>query len=388
MPILRLLARLGLDKTGFDAGMAEANKQVGQFGAGLKSQLAGAFAVGAVIAFARETITAAEAVGDLSERLGVSIRDAQQFALAAKTGGADVEYFASKFEKLRAAMAAAKPGENPLGSFGITTQDPSVALKQLATLINNVGLTADQASRFVEIFGKGSGKLINVLGDFDKVKNAPFFSDADVRNAQAISDSWTIMANSAKVIAQRVYSATTVLGNLMFWNAQKKTPGGGVSASALAGAEESFAVREEKAKAHMAIQERILDMERETNEINEKTRRSKLTDAQRLLELKKEEGILRENLRTEKPDETGTFQEGYYMMQKRLAEVMSEEEGFRKKELSRHETIASDQFQRIGAFTGQSASQAQLDISRRQLRSIEEMNKALTSSGILVKGTD
>ena len=102
--IKHLTAVLGLDKTGFDAGIAAAGKQVNQFGAGLKSQLAGAFGATAFIALGRSAIEAADGIDELSERLGVTNKQAQEFSLAAKLGGSGSEFFATKFEKLRKSL--------------------------------------------------------------------------------------------------------------------------------------------------------------------------------------------------------------------------------------------------------------------------------------------
>jgi hypothetical protein len=387
MGLNRLIAYLGLDKTGFDAGLDSAGKSASKFGSALKSQLAGAFTAVAVVSFVRSAISAAEAVGDLSERLGISVDDAQDFGLAAKMGGADIDYMAVKFEKLRAYMAAG----GSLSLFDINTKDVSIAMKQLGNIIETTGFTAEQAVRFVEMFGKGSGKMINILGGMSNASAAIKFSKEDTKNAQALSDAWDSIAKSSQAFLMGAINYSPI-GQLVAELGQRSEKTKTTSdLDAIIAAEKLQEEREADANGWMAIQERIVNLDLQADEINERARIAKLTNQERLLELKEEELKLQEKISLEVPvTDDGIFREEYYKMQKRLAEIGAEIGPLSKvaKTTAGVSSIASDQFQRIGAFTGSAGASAQDARAMRALTYLEQIKAALTSSGIIVKGTD
>jgi hypothetical protein len=387
--LLALIAKLGLDKSGFDAGMDQASKKAASFGSGLKSSLAGAFSVAAVTAFTAGAIEAAEAVGDLSERLGLSLDDAQDFALAAKMGGADVEYLAGKMEKLRAFMA----GGGSLSEFGTETTDVVEAVKKLSEIINDTGLSAQQAVTFVEIFGKGSGKLINVLGDLKMAQHAIKFDKESVRNAQIIGDAWAFAKSSAYALAalKARYSPAGIGLGLLFPANKSKTT---TDTKGITTAEEAVEAKKKRdkeaefaAKVHMDIQDKILKLEKETSEIDKKTRFDKLTDAQKLIDLKREEAELQLGLaRNFGLDDEVT--EKQMEARKRLAEIGAERQDIRKSMVKIHPGVATDEFQKIGAFTNSAGASSQYQVLRQQLSSLDRLRVELTSRGILIRGTD
>lgn len=383
MPIMALWARLGLDKTGFDAGLKSAQRQAGKFGSDLKSQLAGAFTLAAATHLARNIVETAEAAGDLSDRLGVSIKDAQDFGLAAKLGGSDVEYFAAKFERLRAALA--KPGENPLKDFGITTRDPAQALNELADIISTTGLNAQQATKFVEIFGKGSGKLITVLGDLEKAKLALTFSDDDVRTAQEVADLWGVMAQSSKVLALYAARFAPTLQNMAAWVASSPFMVADMVSGKFVEPPKKTELPEVQDEKELNKQkEETLKIEQEIYDLNEKTRRTKIGDSARLVELKQQEKALVTMIAdaTEKNDTL--------LMRRQLAEVQNDITAIENRKTASRipAAIHSDQFGRIGAFTGSAAQQTQVQIAMRNLTELQKLHAALTRQGILVRGTD
>ena len=159
MGLLNLVGRISLDGGPFKQTLQGLKKEASSFGSVLSGQLSGLVGAGAMIGLAKSAIEAADKVDEVAERLGVSTLEAQQFALAAKLGGTEIDFFATKFEKLRDALrSGAAKGENPLAVFGIgATTDPAVAMKGLSDLIIEVGLSAEQSTAFVELMGKGSG---------------------------------------------------------------------------------------------------------------------------------------------------------------------------------------------------------------------------------------
>src|SRR5262245_453523 len=103
MGLLSLIARLGLDKSGFNAGLTAANKQVSKFGGALKSQLAGAFSAAAVIAYTKHLIDFGSKINDTATKLGVGTKELQEYTYAAQQNGAELEDVAKAFKALSAA---------------------------------------------------------------------------------------------------------------------------------------------------------------------------------------------------------------------------------------------------------------------------------------------
>ena len=309
MGLLNLIGRISLDGGPFKQTLQGLKKEASSFGSVLSGQLSGLVGAGAMIGLAKSAIEAADKVDEVAERLGVSTLEAQQFALAAKLGGTEIDFFATKFEKLRDALrSGAAKGENPMAVFGIgATTDPAVAMKGLSDLIIDVGLSAEQSTAFVELMGKGSGKLINVLGDLRNAKGGTlFFSDDDIRNLKTADDLLTKFGNTARVafaklIDPKLGPLTQLLGamginafGVLDKPAQRKAPVD--EAPMLA----DMAAKEEAAKVHMAVQERLLKINKEISTIEEKNRIAGFTDDEMRVDLAlRREEIFKRIARTE-----------------------------------------------------------------------------------------
>ena len=309
MGLLNLVGRISLDGGPFKQTLQGLKKEASSFGSVISGQLSGLVGAGAMIGLAKSAIEAADKIDEVAERLGVSTLEAQQFALAAKLGGTEIDFFATKFEKLRDALrSGAAKGENPMAVFGIgATTDPAVAMKGLSDLIIDVGLSAEQSTAFVELMGKGSGKLINVLGDLRNAKGGTlFFSDDDIRNLKTADDLLTKFGNTARVafaklIDPKLGPLTQLLGamginafGVLDKPAQRKAPVD--EAPMLA----DMAAKEEAAKVHMAVQERLLKINKEISTIEEKNRIAGFTDDEMRVDLAlRREEIFKRIARTE-----------------------------------------------------------------------------------------
>ena len=309
MGLLNLIGRISLDGGPFKQTLQGLKKEASSFGSVISGQLSGLVGAGAMIGLAKSAIEAADKIDEVAERLGVSTLEAQQFALAAKLGGTEIDFFATKFEKLRDALrSGAAKGENPLAVFGIgATTDPALAMKGLSDLIIDVGLSAEQSTAFVELMGKGSGKLINVLGDLRNAKGGTlFFSDDDIRNLKTADDLLTKFGNTARVafaklIDPKLGPLTQLLGamginafGVLDKPAQRKAPVD--EAPMLA----DMAAKEEAAKVHMAVQERLLKINKEISTIEEKNRIAGFTDDEMRVDLAlRREEIFKRIARTE-----------------------------------------------------------------------------------------
>jgi len=396
MAILSLIAKLGLDKTGFDAGMAAAGKQVNTFGAGLKSQLAGAFSAAAFVAFTKNLIEAGDAIDEMSERLNISTQEAQEFSLAAKLGGADSEFFATKFEKLRAALrAGAEKGENPLAAFGIdATTDPTEALNKIAVIISTIGLNAEQAAKFTELMGRGASKMINVLGDLKTAQESGIFTSPDgIRQLKSLSDWFTIAGHNANVFGGRIIEAFKIIASPAIAGFQGKSDwsdDSGTQPPRSATVNEADIIEaqakrikdiEDAAKAHMATQDRILKLEEETASVVERNRVSQLSKEERLNELMLRRASLLRTVRL------AVTEEGKAKANLLLAQNDADINAInnKKEKADKKFGIEESAFGRIGAFTGAAASAS---VSPGQAQQIQQLNKIyelMAAKGIMVK---
>jgi hypothetical protein len=393
MPILSLIAKLGLDKSGFDAGMDSAGKKVSRFGADLKSQIAGGFTLAAFAAITRETIAYADELEKLATRLNVTNQEAQQFAIAAKLGGADTEFFAGKWEKLQKAMAGAGGASgNPFEKFGISldrlkSMNAPKVLQAMADNIQEFGFNADKSIAAMEIFGKGGGKMVNILRDLAQAKSGTLlFSDAEIARLKRADDLMTKLGNNAKVLfANLVGQLSTLKGNMGVLNplVGMLMPDSDIKNKSSIPDGPTMEVSEEAsnaAKAHMKEQDEILKLEEETAKIESRNRFNKLSESEKLNELLKERLTLQENLIDTDPDDIGTA-----MMRKRLAEVNGEILGAEKKKGDAF-SIGESSIGRVGAFTGAASSAAfNASSGQAQLSALIELQRILSTKGIIVK---
>lgn len=167
---LKLIAQLGLDKTGFDAGMAAAGKKTEKFGADFKKSLAGAFATSAIIAFTRHLIESVSQVNDLSERLNVSAEALQAMKYAAEQSGSSMETVAMAFKTLSKARLEAMQDPNSkagqvfsalgIGGAEIKAGNLESIFKRIAAAVQSTDFGASELAMVEELLGRSGGELI------------------------------------------------------------------------------------------------------------------------------------------------------------------------------------------------------------------------------------
>jgi hypothetical protein len=230
MAILSLLARLGLDKSGFDAGMSAATKSVSSFG----KQVAGSFGAAAVAAgvaaLTRSAINYADEMQELSERLSTSTKGAQEWSLAAQLNGKDAEFVASNFQKMEKALNEANLGNKDsvrsLQALGITMAEirsigVDEAMRKAADAINGSGNEAGKSAAMLDLFGKSATKMKVVfqdLGTANKLSGL-FPTDAEVNNVKQAADATDVFFNLLKgYVVQKISPGSilrTMFGTVM-----------------------------------------------------------------------------------------------------------------------------------------------------------------------------
>lgn len=391
MAKLKLIAELGLNKTGFDAGMASAGKQVNKFGSDLKSALAGSFSAAAFLALTNATIEAANAVNDLAERLQIGQQEAQEFALAAKLGGADVAFFAKKFEHMRGVLREAQQaGKNPLSAFGIEfTGDPAKAVRELARAIEQSGVNAAQSAQLVELFGQGAGKMIGVLADLRNANSGTlFFSDDDIASLRDADDLWNKIANNVKVVWAKLINPrygplTQILAKMGIdpFGVNQKDSNPEID-------NEAVAQKEKESRIAELVQRRIIRLEEEAFQLRRRNIEATTGAEERLNQLYKErEGIF---ARVATTAEERAMKERD--MLKNEADIIAlskqpeqSEKAADSEKVRQSHSISETAFGRIGAFTGAAAGAAVPQLLQQQVNHLNAVRDALVSRGITVR---
>jgi hypothetical protein len=218
-----ILARLGLDTTGFRLGIKQAEGTANQFVRNLKGEIAGAFGTGAVIAFAKGVVQAADQIGDLREQTGLTIKEIQDFQAVAGKGGIEFTQLQSFIEKLalarREALDGKKEFQETFSALGIDNAQ-LMQLKNAGDLIRAVGAgiakfnSESQGAILAQLGGIKAGPkmrgVITAIGA-GNIPGERQFSESDVAELSALSDDLSSVYRQAKVFALDLKRVTSFL---------------------------------------------------------------------------------------------------------------------------------------------------------------------------------
>lgn len=161
----------------FETDMARAGKSLDSLNSrasaaavGLKSAfgaLGVGIGVGALAAFAKSGIDAADSLNDMSARLGVSVKDLASFKLAADQSGTSLESVGEGVSRLSKSIGLAEAGNKQLAGalqgLGITARDPKEAFFQLADAVQRIDDPSKRAALLSQVLGKSYGELVPLL---------------------------------------------------------------------------------------------------------------------------------------------------------------------------------------------------------------------------------
>lgn len=212
MAFLSILARFGMDATGFKAGIKQvesASKGLSRdLNSNLKGAIAGAFGTAAIVAAGKATLDYAGQIADLSDRLGVSTDALQEFDFAARLTGTNLETVTGFLEKLSVSREEALQGNDELresfARLGVSLED--LRTKRLDDLTRQIG-RAVQGADAQEIMpllrgigGKSAGALVPTfrMGLEDAAQQArsvgAIISPEDIAALDEIGDRFTVLA--------------------------------------------------------------------------------------------------------------------------------------------------------------------------------------------------
>lgn len=170
-------ATLGVDLVakiaGFEEQMGRASKSVAALdnrfsamAAGFKS-FVGVVSVGGIAAFAKQGIDAADAMNDLADRTGVSVRALAEYQLAATQADTSLEALGKGIQKLSLSIGQAEQGSKEqaeaLRNLGITARDPQQAFEQLADAVANSNDPIKTNADLQKVLGKNYSELLPLL---------------------------------------------------------------------------------------------------------------------------------------------------------------------------------------------------------------------------------
>ena len=402
MPILSLLARLNLDKSQFDAALKKAEHEVEHFGSHIGKQ----FALGAVLLgleqFAHSILEAGAAAKNTADRLGITVQQAQEFALAAKLGGSDIEAFAAKFDKLRASLAGAKvSGEaGPFEAFGIgieelTKMDAAQVLEAIGRSLEHGGFDAAKTDAFFKIFGRGASMMAKALLDLEHAKHGMMFSDAEVENMHSVEHSFLMMGHNLKIAGLRAAEFLIKYGAIV--NTASELTGlpalmrflgiGGNTPSGKRGFKEP-----EEASVDPAIKRRaeavgdIISLEKQAQELSLKNAYDNLTTQEKLNKLYEERSDLlafiqsQEKLGVLDSDAMLTLASAKLRATQAQADIQS-----LSKSTSNRVSAISNPLGGVGAFIGARSYDPSMSLSEIN-QSIKDLDKRLSTYGVAIKG--
>lgn len=145
------------------AALASISKNVGGLQTalgGLGATLGATLTVGGFTAFIKSTIDAADQMNDLSQRIGIAVKDLGTWELAAKSSGTSMESVARGVKGLSAYM---HDHAKELKAAGITATDAGGAMTQLADIFKAMPDGVEKTNLAVKLFGKAGMDLLPMM---------------------------------------------------------------------------------------------------------------------------------------------------------------------------------------------------------------------------------
>ncbi len=165
---LNLEAHIGLDGSGFEAGLKGIERGAERVGETLKGLALASLGVYGIEQAISKTIETATKFDELAQRLGISLQAIQEFGYAAKQSGSDIDALTNFIEKLNTSRIDPKKFGS-FEKFGIT--QPDLANLPVEDLVMKISANVQKRNpqEFVgslrDIGGKGAGQMINMLTD-------------------------------------------------------------------------------------------------------------------------------------------------------------------------------------------------------------------------------
>jgi hypothetical protein len=214
-----LTLKVGVDSAGVQAGLASAERIVGNFTRRMSGALAAGFGASAMIYAGKQAIDLADRFDDLSKRFSVSASSLQLIGNVAKQEGADIDGLnnALKFLGKNAQLAAQEGGGPLLDAFakiGLNARDLK-SLKadeiffRLADAFRSGKLAGEELAVASKLLGRGFEQAIPILKlgreEIERIgKSKGVFSDTTIKQLSQVKDLMEKINNLKTIAAGEV----------------------------------------------------------------------------------------------------------------------------------------------------------------------------------------
>lgn len=194
----------------------QTGQSIGNAFNGIGAKIAGALSVGALGAWVKSAIDAADETSKLAQKVGVATKDIAGLQLAFRQSGAS-DAFAGSMAKLSKAIAEGNKG---LDAMGIKTNDADGSLKSTRQVLGEVADKfagyADGAAKSAlaqELFGKSGAELIpllnggaQALADYDAMaaKLGLTLDEETTKNAEKFNDTLDLIGQGATGVGRQI----------------------------------------------------------------------------------------------------------------------------------------------------------------------------------------
>ena len=188
---------------------------------GLLGGLVPVLTLGGLAAFAKNGIDAADALNDMSQRLGISVKDLASMKLAAEQSGTSLEGVGRGIQRLSRSIGEAEGGNKQmrksLAELGVTARDPREAFFQLADAVKRIDNPSRRAALLSDVIGKSYVELVPLLNQGsealrESARQSEGFADAMARlapDADAFND------DLARLKTEAAGAASVLLTNMV-----------------------------------------------------------------------------------------------------------------------------------------------------------------------------
>lgn len=424
-----LMTFLGMDSSGFNAGLnkaqaqaASAGKRIGSSLAGGAGQLLSAFApaisVAAVAGASKAVLDYAGMIQDLSERTGISTDALQEWDYAMKQTGGSIETAIPFFEKLavakRDAMAGTSAAVLAFQKFGISVKDlGSMGVEEIGTKVADAVKSGDveqlipylrdiggkSAGEMIQAFRTGIGGLRDEAREIGSIIDAEAIAKMDTFNDKIVEVWARLKAGLAVIVTPIVDLITTLLnkveevgafiggfmgsgsinGGLDAVADLKKTKEARAAAAAERGGRGAgFGIGDGATKEAEKSAKELTSLEKQLADVRYKNWYSQLTQEQKIAVQKKKAQLANPyNILEQDPAKRLAMMIEGETAKGELANLMKPE----KKEKLAKENIGIDSLQASGAYVrGDSPMMTPLQQSERHLRELLSIAKTKNST--------
>lgn len=172
---------------------------------GALASIGAGLSIGAFVGWVKSTMDAADAMNDMSQRVGIAVQDLAKYELATKQSGTTMEALAKGIKGLSLNLAE-HGGE--LSKIGISAKSSDMAMQQLADIFTRMPDGIEKTTLAVQVFGKAGMEMIPMLNMGSKglqeaaEKSAKYAAQMALMApmADAFNDNMATLAMTSKIM--------------------------------------------------------------------------------------------------------------------------------------------------------------------------------------------